>query len=114
MFFVHAMRFFRLGLTGSLLLLVGGAVQARADTIKTGYLYVSDYGLSELDRYKYTYNQTLNTITGFTAFGIGNNTSNAYFLGGTSNPVKEGVHGTANDLILVSGSHGSTSTTIER
>ena len=84
-----------------------------ADEINTGFLYVSDYGLSELDRYQYTYDQTTNAITGIQAYGIGNNTSNAYFLGSSTNPIKEGVHGTANDLIIVGGPHGGT-TSIQR
>jgi len=77
-------------------------------------LYVSDYGLSDLDRYRYTYDQTTNTITGIQAYGIGNNTTNAYFLGGSSNPIKEGIHGTANDLIIVGGTHGGGTTSIQR
>jgi hypothetical protein len=82
----------------------------------TGFVYVTDYGKSELDRYQYTYDQTLNKITGVTAYGINHSTNpnSAYFLGGSSGlslPVKEGIHGTANDLILVSGAHGSTSVT---
>ena len=94
--------------------IVSFASVTHADVINTGFLYVSDYGLSELDRYQYTYDQTTNTITGVTPDGIGNNTSNAYFLGGGSAPVKEGVHGTANDLIIVGGSHGSATTNITR
>ncbi len=97
-----------------LVMLACGSILARADVMKSGFLYVSDYGLSTLDRYQYTLDETIQSITGFSPDGIGNNTSNAYFLGNSSNPVKEGVHGTANDLILVSGSHGSTSTTIDR
>ena len=76
------------------------AAIAQADTTTQGLLYVTDYGKSMLDRYQYTYDQTTNKITAVTAYGIGNNTSNAYFLGGSSAPIKEGVHGTANDLIL--------------
>lgn len=87
---------------------------ARADVFTTGYLYVSDYGTSQLDRFKYTYDQTSNVITDISAYGYGGNTSNAYFLGGGLNPVKEGVHGTASDLILVGGSHGSGVTNITR
>ncbi|HEY3838372.1 MAG TPA: hypothetical protein VGL72_17455 [Bryobacteraceae bacterium] len=84
------------------------------DTIQTGHLYVSDYGLGTLDRYQYSLDETTNTILSITPDGIGDNTTNAYFLGSSSDPVKEGIHGTANDLILVSGSHGSTSTIIDR
>ena len=40
---------------------------ANAETFRTGHLYVSDYGLSTLDRYQYTYDETLNFITGFMA-----------------------------------------------
>ena len=46
--------------------------------------------------------------------GIGGSTTNAYFPGDANNPVKEGVHGTANDLAVVSGSHGNTAATIAR
>ena len=90
---------------------VAPAAQA---VVVTGSLYVSDYGKSELDRYKYTYDSTLNAITSLTANGIGNNSTNAYFLGGASNPIKEGIHGTANDLIIVGGAHGGGTTTIQR
>ena len=89
------------------------AIVTHADTTK-GLLYVSDYGKSVLDRYQYTYDQATNKITAITAYGIGNNTSNAFFLGGSSAPVKEGVHGTANDLIVVGGSHGNGVTNITR
>ncbi len=93
--------------------IVSLASPVRAATL--GYLYVTDYGKSELDRYQYTYDPTTNVITSIQADGIGNNSSNAYFLGGGSNPVKEGIHGTANDLIIVSGAHGSSNpTTISR
>ncbi|MEI7767000.1 MAG: PEP-CTERM sorting domain-containing protein [Phycisphaerae bacterium] len=87
---------------------------ARADLVRDGYLYVSDYGLSQMERYKYTYNKTTNTITKVIPFGIGSNTTNAYFLGGGPNPVKEGVHGTLTDLILVGGNHGTGVTNITR
>ncbi len=87
---------------------------AHADVIKTGSMFVADYGLSQLDRYQYTYNQTTNAITAITPYGFNGNTSNAYFLGGSSLPVKEGIHGTANDIILVGGTHGSGVTTISR
>jgi hypothetical protein len=83
-------------------------------SVSTGFLYVTDYGKSELDRYQYTYDSVLNQITALTPDGAGNNTSNAYFLGGGSNPVKEGLQGTSNDLIIVGGSHGSASTVITR
>ena len=104
-------RLFALGLG---LGLVSLASVTHADTNVTGVLYVSDYGKSVLDRYQYTYNQTTNTITGITAYGIGNNTSNAFFLGSSSAPIKEGVNGTANDLIVVGGSHGNAVTNITR
>lgn len=87
---------------------------AHADTTTTGLVYVSDYGKSVLDRYQYTYNQTINKITAVTPYGIGNNTSNAFFLGGSSAPIKEGVNGTANDLIIVGGNHGTGVTNITR
>lgn len=96
-------------------LLLGSIVEARADMITTGQLYVGDYGKSVLDRYQYTYDETLNTITSITANGIGGNTSNSYFLGNAStNPIKEGLQGTGSDLIAVVGPHGSTATTLQR
>jgi hypothetical protein len=97
-----------------LFILAGNGTLACGGTIATGYLFVSDYGLSELDRYQYTLDETTNTITSITADGIGGNTTSAYFLGGSNAPVKEGVEGTADDLIIVTGAHGSTQTTIER
>lgn len=42
------------------------AAQASADTLTTGYLYTSGYGQSELFRYQYTYDETINTITAIT------------------------------------------------
>lgn len=93
---------------------VGPLTSARADIIRTGFLFASDYGRSELDRFQYAYDQTTNQITGITPYGIGNNTSNAYFLGGGQSPIKEGLQGTANDLIVVGGSHGSSVTNFSR
>ena len=90
------------------------AQPARADVVQRGYLFASDYGQSQLDRFLYTYNQTTNAITGITPYGIGGNTSNAYFLGGGQSPIKEGLQGTGNDLIVVGGSHGSAVTTFSR
>lgn len=84
---------------------------ARADTISNGYLFVTDYGSSHLDRFLYTYDQTTNTITSITPYGIGGNTTNSYFLGSSTAPVKEGLAGTANDLIVVGGAHGAQSPT---
>ena len=79
-----------------------------------GLVYVADYGSSVMDRYQYTYDQTTNSITSFTPYGYGGNTSNALFLGSSSDPVKEGVIGTASDLIVVGGSHSSATTVISR
>lgn len=91
------------------------AVPARADVLQTGYLFDTDYGTSLLDRYQYTYDKTTNRITAITPYGIGGNTSNAYFLGNsTTAPIKEGIQGTSNDLIIVGGAHGSASTTFSR
>lgn len=87
---------------------------AHADLLTTGLLYVADYGKSELDRYQYTFDQTTGAITGMTPDGIGGSTTNAYFLGGSSNPIKEGLQGTSDDLIVVVGAHGNTATTLER
>jgi hypothetical protein len=86
----------------------------RADTYTTGYLYTSDYGQSELYRYQYTYDQTINAITSILPDGINGSTTNAFFLGSSTNPIKEGVQGTSNDLIVVAGTHGNTNTTLER
>ena len=90
------------------------AAPAAQAVVVTGSLYVSDYGKLELDRYKYTYDSVLNRITSLTANGIGNNSNSAYFLGGGANPIKEGIHGTANDLIIVGGAQGGGTTTIQR
>jgi hypothetical protein len=87
---------------------------ARADLTTTGQLYVADYGKSVLDRYQYTFDETLGAITSVSPYGIGGNTTNAYFLGSTNSPIKEGLQGTSNDLIAVVGAHGSTQTTLER
>ena len=93
----------------------GIAAPARADVVRTGYLFATDYGKSVLDRYQYTYDQTTNQVTAITPYGIGGNATNAYFLGNSSTaPVKEGIQGTANDLILVSGAHGSSATVFSR
>jgi hypothetical protein len=85
---------------------------AKAEVL-TGLVYVSDYGSSLLDRYQYSYNETTGAIA-FTPDGIGNNTTNATFLGSAGDPVKEGVIGTRNDLIVVGGSHSSSTTVISR
>ena len=110
---IHKLRYLILAGT-ALALLTGGSFLAKADTIISGQLYVADYGKSELDRYTYTFDSTLGIITGFTPDGIGGNTTNAYFLGGSGLPIKEGLQGTADDLIVVVGAHGSTQTTLER
>ncbi len=56
----------------------------------------------------------LSAITSVSPYGIGGNTTNAYFLGSTNSPIKEGLQGTSDDLIAVVGAHGSTQTTLER
>jgi hypothetical protein len=98
----------------ALALLPGITRPAHANTIITGQLFVADYGLSVLDRYQYTFDETLDTITSIIPNGIGGSTSNAYFLGGLTSPIKEGVQGTTNDMIVVVGPHGSTLTTLQR
>ncbi len=95
-------------------LALGFGLASFASATQAGYLYVSDYGKSELDRYQYTYDKNTNTVTSITPYGINGNTSNAYFLGGGSAPVKEGIHGTNTDIILVGGSHGSAATVLSR
>ncbi len=100
--------------SASLIALAGSVPLASADVIHTGMLFVADYGKSVLDRYQYTYDQSLNSITSIGPYGIGGNTTNAFFLGGASMPIKEGLQGTSNDLITVIGAHGSTATTLER
>ena len=92
-------------------LLGGSRVNAN---IITGQLYVADYGKSVLDRYQYTFDQALDAITSITPDGIGGNTTNAYFLGSPTSPIKEGVQGTNNDMIVVVGPHGSQQTTLQR
>ena len=98
----------------ALVVFAGSVPLASADVIISGMLYVADYGKSVLDRYQYMYDQTLNTITSIGPYGIGGNTTNAFFLGGSSMPIKEGLQGTSDDLITVIGAHGSTATTLER
>lgn len=100
--------------SAALALLLGGSRPANANTIITGQLYVADYGTSVMERYQYTYDKTVGVITSITPNGIGGSTTNAYFLGGPTSPIKEGVQGTANDMIVVVGPHGSTQTTLQR
>jgi DNA-binding beta-propeller fold protein YncE len=88
-----------------------GAPGARADVIQKGYLYISDYGNSLLDRYQFTYNKTSGAMS-FAA--AGKTPGSAVFLGSSGSPVKEGVHGTASDIILVGGSPGNGTTTLTR
>jgi hypothetical protein len=70
---------------------------ARAD-IQTGYLYVSDYGLQALDRFAYDYNTVTNTISNWRPYGANGSSTNAQFI---SADVKEGLQGTASDIIVV-------------
>jgi len=73
--------------------------------IVTDYLYVTDYGLKDLDRYSFSFNTTTNQIvSGFTADGYGNSSASAVFITGD---VKEGLQGTASDLIVVEGDGGT-------
>ena len=85
-------------------ILVQVATMAWADNYVTGMLYVTDYGLENLDRYMYTFDTTIDQITAIAPDGFGNNPTNAVLITGD---VKEGVQGTANDLILVDGTHGA-------
>jgi hypothetical protein len=85
--------------------MVLAAVMARADNNVTGYLYVSDYGNSNLDRYQYTFDTTTNKITAIAVDGYNNSTTSAVLISGN---IKEGVEGTANDLIIVGGTRGAT------
>ncbi|HEV3201704.1 MAG TPA: PEP-CTERM sorting domain-containing protein [Bryobacteraceae bacterium] len=100
--------------SAALALLPGGSRLASASPIITGQLFVADYGKSVLDRYQYTFDVGIGAITSITPNGIGGNTTNAYFLGSSTSPIKEGVQGTTNDLIVVVGPHGSTQTTLQR
>jgi len=100
-------------LASTALVLLSGRL-AQANGIITGQLYVADYGLSVMDRYQYTYDTTSGAITSITPDGIGGNTTNAYFLGNSNLPIKEGVQGTNDDLIVVVGPHGSQQTTLQR
>ena len=93
--------------------LLGGVAVAQAAP-QTGYLYVSDYGQSTMERYTYTWDPVALVMSPITPYGIGGNTTNAYFLGSAANPIKEGVHGTLNDLIIVGGNHGTGVTNITR
>ncbi len=102
------------GLFATALMAVSQGAYA-TDIILTGNLYVADYGKSVMERYKWTYDQTTNVMTSITPNGINGSTTNAYFIGDATNfPIKEGVHGTLNDLILVGGFHGSGVTNISR
>jgi len=86
---------------GLLYIVSNGVASAQTD-----YLYVTDYGAGtddpavggNMDRYQFTYNSGTNTITNFTPYGAGGNTSNAVFITGG---IKEGVQGTDNDIIAV-------------
>lgn len=64
----------------------------------TGYLYVTDYGAQNLDRYSYKYHSATNTIDTVTPAGAGGSTTSAIFLTGQ---IKEGLQGTLSDIIVV-------------
>lgn len=103
-----------LGAAAFVIASAGMTCAVKADVYQSGYLFVSDYGASVLDRYKYSYDQTTNAIVSIAPDGSNNNPTNATFLGSATNPVKEGIQGTANDLILVGGNHGTGLTNISR
>ncbi len=46
----------------------------------TGFLYVSDYGAQNLDRYSYTYTEATKTISNITPAGAGGSTISAVFI----------------------------------
>lgn len=74
----------------------------------TGYLYVTDYGRKNLERYQYTFDfATGKLLTGFTPAGnpIYAGTSDAAVL--VSGNIKEGLQGTKTDLIIVQGDGSS-------
>ncbi len=73
------------------------ASSAKAD-IQTGYLYVSDYGLQALDRFAYDYDTTSHIISHWRPYGLNGSTTNAQFINAN---VKEGLQGTASDIIVV-------------
>jgi hypothetical protein len=98
----------------ALLALLPGSNRLAANIITIGQLYVADYGTSELDRYQYKFDATLGTIIDITPNGVGGSTTDAYFLGSSTIPIKEGLQGTSDDLIAVVGPHGSKQTTLER
>ena len=73
------------------------AGRAKAD-IQTGYLYVSDYGLQALDRFAYDYDTTSHVISHWRPYGLNGSSTNAQFINAD---VKEGLQGTATDIIVV-------------
>ncbi len=94
-----------LSISAAILTVLGATVSSvSAQTILTGFLYVSDYSRSDLDRYQFSYNAATGArTTGFTPYGYGGNTSDATFITGG---IKEGLQGTANDIIVV-GTNGA-------
>jgi len=64
----------------------------------TGFLYVTDYGAQQLERYSYRYTAATNTISNVTPAGAGGSTTSAIFVSGN---IKEGIQGTLNDMIVV-------------
>ncbi len=108
------MKFCQFALTSCIVAAFGlAATGARADIYSTGTLLVTDYGLSQLDRYSYTWDQTTNAMT-FTNDGLNSSSTTAVLFSNSTYPVKEGVQGTNNDLILVSGAKGSSHTVLSR
>ena len=77
----------------------------RADNI-TGYLYASDYGAQALDRFSYNFDTVSKTISNWQPAGAGGSTTSALFI---NSNIKEGLQGTANDIIVVNSGGNSLS-----
>lgn len=78
---------------GLFAVVLAGDVQAQTD-----FLYITDYGGGNLDRYSFNYNSLTHTISGLTPDGLNGSTTNAVFIAGG---IKEGIQGTHNDIIVV-------------
>lgn len=89
----------RVTLAGLCVGLASLLMSAHADTV-TGYLYVSDYGAQQLDRFSYSFDTVSHAISNWQP--AGQTSGSAVFItdsGGGG--VKEGLQGTANDIIVV-------------
>jgi hypothetical protein len=80
-------------------------VPGRAESV-TGYLYVSDYGIQALDRFSYTFDTVSKTVTNWQPAGANGSITNAVFI---NSNIKEGLQGTATDIIVVNSGGNSLS-----